>query len=136
MTDVDFDANCAPFLARVHAGMDYAFHACSAHESTRSVMQLRHAVVVEHLYIERLINNAIVCEGEERVMRPETLDQWAARLAKVGFSPLPLSDVVVREVSQALQPFPEGFSLKASDRGVQLLWRGKPSVFSSSWKCS
>ena len=136
MTDIDFDANSAPFLARVSSGMDYAFHACSAHESARGMLQLKQAMVMEQLYIERLINNAIMCEGEERVMRPQTMDQWATRLARVGFSPAPLSDVILQAVSQALQPFPEGFSLRASGKGVQLLWCGQPSVFSSSWRCS
>ena len=85
--------------------------------------------------MERALVNYLACEGSQRVMRPETLDLWAARLETAGLRPIGMYAEVLSEVLGALKKFPDGFSLELEREGAQLLWQGHRSFFVADWGC-
>ena len=89
--------------------------------------------IVEEQIVERLINNSIGCEGHQRTMRPESMEQWADRLYSLGFEPRLLSGSTLGELADVVAPYSKDFSVHVHDVGAQLLWCNKRSFFVASW---
>ena len=130
-------AAAAPATATTAATSATAATITGASTCTPHMDSKRHYVVLEELLLERQIVNILGCEGSERVLRPERMATWAARLEGLGFRPLQLPDAVISEVSQAIGgQLANGFSLVlVGGTGMRLVWGGSSPLFVSSWTC-
>ncbi|XVF37637.1 hypothetical protein REPUB_Repub20aG0026700 [Reevesia pubescens] len=80
-------------------------------------------------YCRRQIGNIVGCEGRDRIVRPQTLDQWRSRLLSAGFLQVPLqSNSVALFVDDDTQIILE------ENACVVLSEKNHPSYFVSAWK--
>ena len=115
--------------------MPFFYRWCEAHDDSCAVADKHHLIVFEELIVERFLINIIACEGENRVVRSNRMAQWAARLAGIGFRPMPVSGEVLADITKALARYSGKFSLGIGREGTQLMWEGQTNVFFSSWTC-
>eukprot|EP00475_Leptophrys_vorax_P040576 TRINITY_DN7546_c1_g1_i1.p1 TRINITY_DN7546_c1_g1~~TRINITY_DN7546_c1_g1_i1.p1 ORF type:complete len:336 (-),score=-2.29 TRINITY_DN7546_c1_g1_i1:106-984(-) len=131
--ELEMDSNARPFLARFQDTIDYHLTAFSAHDAIVGVADKRLVSIFEDLYFGRSIVNIIACEGAERALRCEKLDQWRGRLMRLGFSPRHLPAAVTEAMHTMLKKFPLGFGLILEEGVVSLAWRGKVQLTAQSW---
>ncbi|KAJ6304349.1 hypothetical protein OIU77_018087 [Salix suchowensis] len=82
-------------------------------------------------YFRRQIGNVVACEGDDRVERIESIDQWQHRLSQAGFCKVPLQVVRCRF---NLSSFLEDLEVEYKDGHDQLCWQGFPLAVASAWK--
>ncbi|KAK8514481.1 hypothetical protein V6N13_063370 [Hibiscus sabdariffa] len=83
----------------------------------------------------RDIMNAIACEGNERVERPETYKQWQARALRAGFKQVPLNQKLVKKVTDMVQSsYHRDFVVDVDGRWMLQGWKGRVINALSCWK--
>ncbi|WVZ48820.1 hypothetical protein U9M48_000227 [Paspalum notatum var. saurae] len=91
-------------------------------------------VLVERELFGQGAQNAIACEGADRVERPQTYRQWQARNLRAGLRQLPLHTDVVEAVRESVR---EGFHQDiVTDVDQQWLlggWKGRILYAMSTW---
>ncbi|KAF8041241.1 hypothetical protein BT93_B3237 [Corymbia citriodora subsp. variegata] len=91
-------------------------------------------LVLEGEFYGREIMNVVACEGLERVERPETYKQWQARLARAGFTQLPLDQEIVKMGRNKLSTYyHKDFVLAEESNWLLLGWRGRIISACTSW---
>ncbi|VFQ98834.1 unnamed protein product [Cuscuta campestris] len=90
--------------------------------------------LLEQNFYGRESLNVIACEGEERVVRPETYRQWHGRSMRAGFKPLPLNSEFMNKFRKTVEAGYHPEFVFGGD-GVWMLqgWKGKVLCASSSW---
>ncbi|XP_030537392.1 scarecrow-like protein 34 [Rhodamnia argentea] len=91
-------------------------------------------LVLEKEFYGREIINVVACEGSERVERPETYKQWQVRLARAGFTQLPLDQEVTEMGRTKLSNYyHKDFVLAEESNWVLLGWRGRIISACTCW---
>ncbi|KAF8041243.1 hypothetical protein BT93_B3238 [Corymbia citriodora subsp. variegata] len=91
-------------------------------------------LVLEREFHGREIMNVVACEGLERVERPETYKQWQVRLARAGFTQLPLDQEVMKMARTKLsRHYPEDFVLAEESNWLLIGWRGRIISACTCW---
>jgi hypothetical protein len=85
----------------------------------------------EHLLAQDLMNS-ICCEGLDRGVRPERLEQWADRMQSLGFAAVPFG-ADVWESFGALSGLDSRMKVAKSGPFARLCWRDVPLVFAGAW---
>ena len=131
--DVDFNS---PFLmcnmkeAVAHFGFIFdAFEAAYPASSSTS-----RVIFEQHIANTNLIN-AVACDGLDRWARTEKFDKWAARLRKIGFRIRPISGMTMRLLEESVGEYAAGFSVRIFEGAMQILWKTRPFLSFSSWRC-
>ncbi|XVF37640.1 hypothetical protein REPUB_Repub20aG0027000 [Reevesia pubescens] len=75
-------------------------------------------------YYRRQIANIVGCEGSDRIVRPQTLNQWRSRLLSAGFQKVPL------QLNWVL-PY---FEMVEENGCLVKIRKNHPSYFVSAWK--
>lgn len=91
-------------------------------------------VVVEREFYGREIMNVVACEGLERIERPETYKQWQVRVARAGFTQLPLDQEVMEMARTKMsRHYPKDFVLAEESKWMLLGWRGRIISACTCW---
>lgn len=133
IAEMDCDTNGFFFMARYKEALDYygsVLNSLDAAFPGGSSLQR----VVERNLFAREITNVVACEGLQRVVRCENLEQWRDRMIKAGFQTLPISPQTISGLQPIVQRCAEGFSLQRRNGAVTLNWKGKSLLFVSAWK--
>ncbi|XP_030464302.1 scarecrow-like protein 34 [Syzygium oleosum] len=91
-------------------------------------------LVLEREFYGREIMNVVACEGLERVERPETYKQWQVRLARAGFTQLPLDQELMEMGRTKLSTYyHKDFVLAEESNWMLLGWRGRIISACTCW---
>ncbi|CAH9109201.1 unnamed protein product [Cuscuta epithymum] len=77
--------------------------------------------------------NVIACEGEERIVRPETYKQWQVRTIRAGFNPLPLNPELMVKIAKMKEGYHKYFMLDEDGNWMVQGWKGRILCASSCW---
>ncbi|CAI5958397.1 unnamed protein product [Closterium sp. NIES-64] len=87
----------------------------------------------EGLMFRELIN-CVGCEGIQRLIRAERLEQWEERMGRLGFEEVGLG----REALAAMRETTEGrdgrFEVVSVGGAARLMWKGQPVLAVSAWR--
>ncbi|CAH8381025.1 unnamed protein product [Eruca vesicaria subsp. sativa] len=94
--------------------------------------------VMSEVYLGRQILNVVAAEGDDRVERHETLEQWRKRLGSAGFDPVSLGSDAFKQASLllALSGGGDGYRVEENDGSLMLAWQTKPLIAASAWRVS
>ncbi|KAG0586583.1 hypothetical protein KC19_2G101500 [Ceratodon purpureus] len=87
-----------------------------------------------------IMQNAIACEGRERMERNDRQENWMKLIRRAGFVPVPISEDIKKVVKNQLQrnDVTENWSVSYSILGntncVNLMWKENTTLFTSLWK--
>ncbi|ESQ28673.1 hypothetical protein EUTSA_v10018436mg [Eutrema salsugineum] len=92
--------------------------------------------VMSELYLGRQILNLVACEGEDRVERHETLNQWRNRLGSSGFKPVNIGSNAFKQASMllALYAGADGYKVEENEGCLLLGWQTRPLIATSAWR--
>ncbi|CAI5465118.1 unnamed protein product [Closterium sp. Yama58-4] len=136
VTIVEWDANHRQpfFLHRFRDCLDFFSNVFHSHEHLASRASFGRRGFEERVLAREMIN-LVACEGLQRLVRAETLDQLHERMQRVGFAPKAFSRRSMAALGQMLAPYSKGFSVVSHPLGgVQLLWQGKSMLGASFWQ--
>ncbi|CAH9109203.1 unnamed protein product [Cuscuta epithymum] len=78
--------------------------------------------------------NVIACEGEERIVRPETYKKWQVRTMRAGFKLLPVMPGIMIKIGKKLKAgYHENFMLEEDGHWMLQGWKGRILCASSCW---
>ncbi|CAI5516921.1 unnamed protein product [Closterium sp. Naga37s-1] len=126
VTIVEWDANHRQpfFLHRFRDCLDFFSNVFHSHEHLASRASFGRRGFEDRVLAREMIN-LVACEGLQRLVRAETLDQLHERMQRIGFAPKPFSRRSMAALGQMLAPYSKGFSVVSHPLGgVQLLWQG------------
>lgn len=91
------------------------------------------------VFLSRLLVNVLGCEGLERWIRSEILEQWQGRMQRLGFQAEPLGPNAWEDINNVMQSaknhWPnEEINVHNVEGCARLLWRGSPLIFVGVWK--
>ncbi|CAI7840404.1 unnamed protein product [Closterium sp. NIES-54] len=134
LAEVDAALNGPFFLARVRETFRSMLAFISAVHATMpdsSISPIR--FIWETLLFRELIN-CVGCEGIQRLIRAERLEQWQERMGRLGFEEVGLG----REALAAMRGTTEGrdgrFEVVSVGGAARLMWKGQPLLAVSAWR--
>lgn len=127
--DIDLDSTSPIFLKRFESCLDHHLAAFELDDAVTGPNEKRTVQIYEELIYGRTIANIVSCEGKERVVRPESLPQWQARLQQAGFQMKDLSPSAVSFAQGMLGALPRGFGLLVGQGTAVLTWQDVPRQF-------
>ncbi|CAI5979356.1 unnamed protein product [Closterium sp. NIES-65] len=136
VTIVEWDANHRQpfFLHRFRDCLDFFSNVFHSHEHLASRASFGRRGFEDRVLAREMIN-LVACEGLQRLVRAETLDQLHERMQRIGFAAKPFSRRSMAALGQMLAPYSKGFSVVSHPLGgVQLLWQGKSMLGASFWQ--
>ncbi|KAL1223183.1 DELLA protein RGL1 [Cardamine amara subsp. amara] len=92
--------------------------------------------VMSELFLGRQILNLVACEGEDRVERHETLNQWRNRFGLGGFEPVNIGSNAYKQASMllALYAGADGYNVEENEGCLLLGWQTRPLIATSAWR--
>lgn len=91
---------------------------------------------IEQFHFAEEIKNIVSCEGQARVERHETMDQWRRRMSRAGFQQSPLKMMTkTKQWLEKVSAF-EGYRVMEEKGCLFLGWKSKPIISASCWKSS
>ncbi|KAG7585989.1 Transcriptional factor DELLA N-terminal [Arabidopsis thaliana x Arabidopsis arenosa] len=92
--------------------------------------------VMSELFLGRQILNLVACEGEDRVERHETLNQWRNRFGSGGFEPVNIGSNAYKQASMllALYAGADGYNVEENEGCLLLGWQTRPLIATSAWR--
>ncbi|WVZ48788.1 hypothetical protein U9M48_000197, partial [Paspalum notatum var. saurae] len=91
-------------------------------------------LLVERDIFGRCAMNAVVCEGPERVERPEAYRQWQTRNYRAGLRQLPLDQEIVQYVREKIRTlFHKDFVIDTDQQWLLKGWKGRILYAISTW---
>ncbi|XP_010415179.1 PREDICTED: DELLA protein RGL1-like [Camelina sativa] len=92
--------------------------------------------VMSELFLGRQILNLVACEGEDRVERHESLNQWRNRFGSGGFKPVNIGSNAYKQASMllALHAGVDGYNVEENEGCLLLGWQTRPLIAASAWQ--
>ncbi|KAK6803745.1 hypothetical protein RDI58_001529 [Solanum bulbocastanum] len=91
----------------------------------------------EGLILRNIIQNIIICEGNERTFRNVRLEVWRDLFEKFGIKETELGESSLYQANLMADRCGHGFStLDMNGKGLLIKWKGSPIIFASAWKFS
>ncbi|CAI5972397.1 unnamed protein product [Closterium sp. NIES-64] len=88
----------------------------------------------EEFVLAREMVNLVACEGMQRLVRAERLDQMHTRMGRLGVAARPYSKRSMWGLRELIAPYPKGFAVERHPQGgVRLLWNGQSILGASAW---
>lgn len=136
MTLVEWDCNQNQsfFLPRYRETLDFfaGIFECHEHLASRASFGRRG---FEERVLAREMTNLVACEGLQRMVRAEPLDQLGKRMVRVGFAPLHFTERTNAALLRMLKAYPIGFNIVHHPvNGCFLRWRESSILGASSWQ--
>ncbi|CAI7782211.1 unnamed protein product [Closterium sp. NIES-53] len=135
VVEMDAPLNSPFFLPRFRAALR-VFSSIFASLDAALPRDSPHRHTCERLYFARDIVNVVACEGIQRTVRAESLEQWQARMRRAGFIGLEVGEEVMEELRGVLRKGGRkygGYVVLQQGNGVRLLWEGVPVLAASMW---
>ena len=133
MVQWDSDQQQPFFLRRFRTALHFFSNVFESHE----VLAGRPAFGrqgFEERVLAREIVNLVSCEGMQRLVRAEGLDQMHKRSARSQLLPRPFASHTLIALKQLLGQYPRGFDVvEHPDGGIRLLWAGRSILGASAW---
>ncbi|GJP39711.1 hypothetical protein CLOM_g24053, partial [Closterium sp. NIES-68] len=98
LIDVDANFNSPFFLSRFREAAMYYTNLLLCVDAAGMSRTSPRRVLFESCYLARDIVNVIACEGLDRMVRPERMEQWQARLERLGFFPRAVPPDLVQKI--------------------------------------
>ncbi|KAG6541092.1 hypothetical protein Mapa_017531 [Marchantia paleacea] len=90
--------------------------------------------IVERLLLGKEIFNIVGCEGDQRVERHQTVDQWMRYMTEAGFQLYPLSPHSILQAKFLLSMYPVSkFSIVNDEGYLSVGWQDNPLYAVSCW---
>ncbi|CAI5993995.1 unnamed protein product [Closterium sp. NIES-65] len=132
LSELDARLNTPFFLARFHealrffpAFLDALYHTVPPASPLRALLQ--------GMLLRKLVN-CVGCEGAQRVVRPESMEQWQERMERLGFERVALSEETVGNM-RALTECKDGrFGIQDAQGAARLTWKGSPIMAVGAWR--
>ncbi|CAI5465119.1 unnamed protein product [Closterium sp. Yama58-4] len=135
VVEMDAPLNSPFFLPRFRAALR-VFSSIFASLDAALPRDSPHRHTCERLYFARDIVNVVACEGIQRTVRAESLEQWQARMRRAGFVGMEVGVEVMEELRGVLRKGGRkygGYEVVQQGNGVRLLWEGVPVLAASMW---
>ncbi|CAI5992939.1 unnamed protein product [Closterium sp. NIES-65] len=152
LVDIDANFNGPFFLSRFREAAMYFTNLLSCVDASGLPRSSPRRALFESSYLARDIVNVIACEGLDRMVRPERVEQWQARLERLGFFPRAVSPNLVDKILD-LAPFrvggkrrgiggaggfsgngvEVGYDVKEKGHTVQITWNGERIIWAGLW---
>ncbi|GAB2223619.1 hypothetical protein Droror1_Dr00017760 [Drosera rotundifolia] len=136
LVEQEMSLNTAPFLTRVNETCAYYGAVFESMDVTRSRDEPDRLRMEEAM--GRKMENAVACEGRDRLERCEVFGKWKMRMGMAGFELRLLNPDVVGSMQEKLNSAPSGnpgFSVKEEGGGgVAFGWNGRTITVASSWR--
>ncbi|CAI5479701.1 unnamed protein product [Closterium sp. Yama58-4] len=88
----------------------------------------------EEFVLAREMVNLVACEGMQRLVRAESLEQMHVRMGRLGVVARPFSKRSMWGLRELIAPYPKGFGVERHPQGgVRLLWNGQSILGASAW---
>ena len=132
VAETDSDLNSPFFLSRFKEAfltLSATFDCSCATLSPSSLTR----IVFEGVLAAQLVN-CVACEGSQRAFRTERCDQWADRLARMGFVEAPLSGDTVEALRELTLRSDRRYRLAVRHGFARLSWDGTPLMFLAKWE--
>ena len=133
--EVDCNFNSPFFLcnmkeALAHFGTIFDAAAAAFPEDNKSRTRLE-----QHLAVGNLVN-VVACDGTNRWMRTENLEQWRGRLERNGFRIRPIQQCTLDEVEERIKnsSLTPAFHVRLVEGAAEFLWKERSIVSLSSWR--
>ena len=133
MVQWDSDQQQPFFLPRFRTALHFFSNIFESHEvlAGRSAFGRQG---FEERVLAREIINLVSCEGMQRLVRAEGLDQMHKRAAKAQLMPHPFASHTLKALRQMIGQYPSGFDVaEHPDGGIRLIWAGKSILGASAW---
>ncbi|KAL6953235.1 hypothetical protein U1Q18_044185 [Sarracenia purpurea var. burkii] len=92
-------------------------------------------MVFERDILGNVFFNVLICEGSERVVRPETYKQWQVRTVRAGFRQLPLNHQTMKEIRAKVKScYHKDFFVDEASQWMVAGWKGRAIIAFSCWK--
>ncbi|CAI7917291.1 unnamed protein product, partial [Closterium sp. NIES-54] len=152
LVDIDANFNGPFFLSRFREAAMYFTNILACVDASGLPRSSPRRALFESSYLARDIVNVIACEGLDRMVRPERVEQWQARLERLGFFPRAVSPNLVDKILD-LAPFrvggkrrgiggaggfggnrgEVGYDVKEKGHTVQITWNGERIMWAGLW---
>eukprot|EP00475_Leptophrys_vorax_P027339 TRINITY_DN38999_c0_g1_i1.p2 TRINITY_DN38999_c0_g1~~TRINITY_DN38999_c0_g1_i1.p2 ORF type:complete len:458 (-),score=2.97 TRINITY_DN38999_c0_g1_i1:823-2172(-) len=103
LVDMDVNFNAPFFLSRFREAVTFFTNIFACVDASGLARDLPERALFESCYFSRDMVNVVACEGLDRMIRPERVEQWEARLQRLGFFARPLPPTTVQSVSEAVK---------------------------------
>ncbi|CAI5469013.1 unnamed protein product [Closterium sp. Yama58-4] len=134
LAEVDAALNGPFFLARVRETFRSMLAFFSAVHATMPDSAISPVRFIWETMLFRELINCVGCEGIQRLIRAERLEQWQERMRRLGFEEVGLG----RKTQAAMRETTEGrdgrFEVVSVGGAARLMWKGQPVLAVSAWR--
>ncbi|CAI5515291.1 unnamed protein product [Closterium sp. Naga37s-1] len=132
---VEWDSNQQQpfFLSRFRDALLFFHNIFTSHDALASRFSFGRRGFEEFVLAREMVN-LVACEGMQRLVRAERLDQMHARMGRLGVAARPFSKRSMWGLRELIAPYPKGFAVERHPAGgVRLMWNGQSILGASAW---
>ncbi|GJP52239.1 hypothetical protein CLOM_g11376 [Closterium sp. NIES-68] len=131
LSEVDARLNTPFFLARFREALRFFLAFLDAlHHTVPRASPLR--ALLQGMLLRKLVN-CVGCEGAQRVVRPESMEQWQERMERLGFRRVALSADTMDNMRALTEHKDRRFGVQDAQGAARLTWKGSPIMAVGAW---